>query len=201
MKLGGSLLDFEGLQAALREWLVLQPVAANVLIAGGGPLVEAIRDLDRRFGLGEEAAHWLSIRAMGVTARLATALWPEFKLVTVWASLREAIGSSPMPVVFDAEEFLRRHEPQEPGVVLPRSWSVTSDSIAARIAEALPAGELVLLKSSLPDRSPISPAEAASLGYVDPSFPQIARSLRRIRMVNLRSPRFEEVPLHPGAPT
>jgi aspartokinase-like uncharacterized kinase len=199
IKLGGSLLDFGGLQAALREWLALQPPAANVLIVGGGPLVDVVHDLDRRLGLGEEAAHWLSIRAMGVTARLANALWPEFKLVTQWAALREAMGSSPTPIVFDAEEFLRRHEPQAPGATLERSWSVTSDSIAARVAAALPAAELVLLKSSLPDRSFISHAEAASLGYVDPFFPRVARSLPHVRAVQFRSPEFHEIDLAPAS--
>jgi aspartokinase-like uncharacterized kinase len=195
IKLGGSLLEFDGLQAALPAWLSLQPPAANVLIVGGGTPVEAIRDLDRRFVLGEETAHWLSIRAMGVSARLAIALWPEFTLVTQWAALHDTIGSSPSPVVFDVEEFLRRHESQAPGTVLARSWSVTSDSIAARVAELLGAEELVLLKSALPDRSPISIAEAAALGYVDPYLPQVARSLPRMRMVNLRSPRWPQVDL------
>jgi aspartokinase-like uncharacterized kinase len=197
IKVGGSLLTFDRLRTALPRWLHLQSEAANVLIVGGGPLVEVVRDLDRLLGLGEEAAHWLSLRAMGVSARVAAELWPEFRFVTDWSALREAIGSAHTPIVFDAEEFLRCHESRLPGTPLPHSWRVTSDSIAARLAGLLLANELVLLKSSLPERASVTYAEGASLGYVDPMFPVLSHSFPRVRLVNLRSSDFLEAELVP----
>ena len=53
-------------------------------------------------------------------------------------------------LVFDVTGFMRQIEPRLQGSKLPYGWSVTSDSIAARVAAVLAAGELVLLKPALP---------------------------------------------------
>jgi aspartokinase-like uncharacterized kinase len=197
VKLGGSLLGFEHVQPALRRWLALQPAATNVLIVGGGESVEAIRSFDRRLHLGEEACHWLCIRAMGVTARLAAALWPEFALATRWDELMQRVSDGRSVIVFDTEDFLRRDEPARPGPALECTWSVTSDSIAARVAVVLRAGELALLKSALPEGSSLSCTEAAESGYVDPFFPRLAGPIPFLRAVNLRTADFAELPLAP----
>ena len=64
---------------------------------------------------------------------------------------------------------------------------MTTDSIAARMAECWPAEELVLLKSC--DAGPGTEfADLAECGYVDRHFPTVARRLSiPIRFVNLRS--------------
>jgi len=72
---------------------------------------------------------------------------------------------------------------------LPADWRVTSDSIAAWLAERLQADELVLLKSRLPQASDLS--AAVREGYVDPYFPTAARG-RTVRCVNLREPELPE---------
>ena len=192
IKLGGSLLSCAEVRDAFPRWRRRQPAAADILIVGGGTIVDAIRNLDERLALGNEAAHWLAIRAMGVAARLAASLWPEFRLINGFEELNEAIAAGRNPVLFDAEDFLRRQEPHLSGAKLPASWSVTSDSIAARLAAGLAADELVLLKSMLPARSTLSCSEAASLGLVDPFFPAAAQAIPRVRTVNLRSPNFDE---------
>jgi hypothetical protein len=77
-----------------------------------------------------------------------------------------------------------------PGGPVPCDWTVTSDSIAARVARALSA-ELVLLKSvSLPPGTGI--ARAVHSQYVDRCFLRAAVGLHRIRCVNLRQPEFPE---------
>ncbi len=194
VKLGGSLLDWESLHGVFAAWLDAQPLAKNVLVVGGGDLAETIRRLDQRLALGEEAAHWLCIRAMGVSARLAVALWPQFALATQLAELTAATGAGGA-WVFDTEEFLRREEPKQSGPQLEHRWSVTSDSIAARVAAVLGADELVLLKSALPASSPLTCEAAAAAGYVDAFFPRAAISLPRIRAVNLRASGFPEAVL------
>jgi aspartokinase-like uncharacterized kinase len=89
------------------------------------------------------------------------------------------------PIVFCPVSFLHEDEPQLDEHPLPHTWNVTTDSIAARLAETLSADELVLLKSADPP-----PVAGAAGEYVDNYFAQVARRLRRVRMVNLR--RFAE---------
>ncbi len=194
VKLGGSLLDWAPLREAVPTWLGAQPPAKTVFVVGGGDLAEALRRLDQCLALGEETSHWLCIRAMGVTARLAAALWPQVTLATQLAELADPPGGT---WVLDTEDFLRREEPYLPGARLEHRWSVTSDSIAARVAQALGADELVLLKSALPPASPLACKTAAAAGYVDGFFPQASQGLPLLRAVNLRATGFPEAVLTP----
>jgi aspartokinase-like uncharacterized kinase len=158
------------LPAVLNAWLAEQPTGHLVLIAGGGELVEAIRTADRTHNLGEPVCHWLAIAAMRVSARLLAALIPQASPVESWDELCSRV-SSPGVSVLDVEQFLRQVEPSLPGKKLPETWEVTSDSIAARVAIALDAGELVLLKSAPPPGALASPSELSALGYVDRFLP------------------------------
>lgn len=93
--------------------------------------------------------------------------------------------------ILDPWSFLREEEPQLDGLALPESWQVTSDSIAARFAQAIGAAELVLLKSALPDAT-WTLADAAAAGYVDACLPRIAHLTPMIRCVNLRAEGFPQ---------
>jgi aspartokinase-like uncharacterized kinase len=189
VRLGGSLLEDPQVRDRLRAWLALQPPAPTVLIVGGGPWVEAIRTAFARHALTEEAAHWLSVRAMGLTARLALELWPEATLLTELTEARawRRLGA---PAVFDVQKLLEA-DAASSAPVLPQNWSVTSDSIAALVAQMLGARELVLLKSALPAPA-CGIAEAAQQGYVDAYFPLAAAPLPVVRCVNLREGGFAE---------
>jgi len=186
VKLGGSLLDWPPFPATLRQWLAGQPPACNILVAGGGALADAIRRADHEFVIGEELSHWLCIDALPITARIVAALMPDFLLVSSYADLNSKITIKHSgDIVFDPREFLAEHESRLPGRPLPHDWTVTSDSIAARIAECLPADELVLLKSV--DRPSGSLIDLAAEGYVDRYLPTAAANLPTPRFVNLRA--------------
>lgn len=185
VKIGGSLLEFDGLRHALQVWLARQPAALNVLVAGGGSLVDAIRHFDELYQLGEEQSHWLSIRALSITSKMLSGILSGVQFEARFDRLREIINSAgAQPVVFDVENFLLNDEFDLPGVRLPRSWQTTSDSIAARLASVVGVGELVLLKST--SGNPGSLGEAAQSGYVDSHFPFAAKNLPLVRWVNLR---------------
>lgn len=187
IKLGGSLLEWPELAARLRAWLAVQSPAANILIVGGGALVDKLRELDAAKAFASETSHFLAIRAMSVTASAVAGQLPEARLVE--AIERLDLADCDTLQVLDTQRFLsREHGTAE---ALPASWDVTSDSIAARVATALEAHELVLLKSSLPPRA-TSLESLARSGYVDAFFPRAAQSLL-VRCVNLRSDDFAEV--------
>jgi len=186
VKVGGSLLDWPLLPRALDVWLNKQPSAANVWIAGGGRLVDAIRDASQMSPWDDETAHWLSIDAMSSNSRCLTELMPGAEWFSTFDGLRSAIRRGPCSnrVVFDAAPFLREQEAGLPGHLLPHDWSVTSDSIAARVAEVLAADELVLVKSANPPGG--TTAALANAGYVDHNFTAFDRCGFRRRFVNLR---------------
>ncbi len=189
IKVGGSLFNWPQLPQALNEWLASQPLATNVLIAGGGVLADEIRRASQTHSLSDEAAHWLCIDAMSVTSQLLTELLTDSERITEFDDLRHRIATSPtQSIVFDTNKFLRNHEPDQPGHVLPHSWVTTSDSIAARLAEVLAADELVLLKSTDPPAS--EPQELAKIGYVDQHFPSFTNSHFEHRFINLRQPQM-----------
>ena len=188
VKIGGSLLDYDDLPNAWEEWITRQPELPTVIVVGGGPFVDQIRSWDGKYPLGEETVHWMCVRAMAITAVLLQQRLPGTALVQEWTDLKGQLaeGSSVTPRVFSAESFLRSVEPGLAGTPLPCSWDVTSDSIAARIAEVLAARELVLCKS-ISLGAVGSWQDQAKAGHVDNHFPVIAGNIASIRWLNLRS--------------
>jgi aspartokinase-like uncharacterized kinase len=197
VKVGGSLFELPDLRERLEAWRRQQTPATNLYVAGGGNLAEAIRQLDRLHHLGERDVHWLSIEAMSITAKFLRSLL-HVGLLRTCDEVDEALGDArPADWVLEPLVFYDDEEPNLPGTKLPSAASVTSDSIAARLAEVTHADELVLLKSRLPETASIASESAA--GYVDEFFPTIAGSLRRVRCVDLRDPAFSERIIVAGA--
>ncbi|MFP6649656.1 MAG: hypothetical protein VB817_09360 [Pirellulaceae bacterium] len=178
-KLGGSLLDLDDLSARIESWLGDEEPAKTVLVVGGGPLVRMLQPWSTRRDWSEERAHWAAIQMMGVNATRVSRLVESWQLVY---SLQEVIASESQLVVLDVESTLQAMETGD-DPPLPSSWEVTSDSIAARVAVELGAGELVLLKSISAGTEDLG--ELAAQGVVDCHFPRAAEGLR-VRIINLR---------------
>lgn len=193
VKVGGSLFDLPDLGPRLREWLSRQP-GYSILIAGGGELADVIRGYDQRFLLGEEYSHTLCVRLLHTAALVLQEILGSAPLI-------ESIGDSRLfrtapamilsPTRFLLEVDARISRP------LPASWSVTTDSVAARVARYLHADELTLLKSRLPTDNPLAGRTHtlrawSAAGYVDAYFPRVAGKIPRLRAVNLRETSFPE---------
>jgi aspartokinase-like uncharacterized kinase len=187
IKLGGSLLDEPAVADRFRRWLAVQPPAANIVVVGGGAIVDAIRRLDGIHSLSPEASHWLAIRAMSVTAALAARLLDDSTVVSSLEQVRPSISAGLQ--ILDVEQLMR--DDALTADPLPASWEVTSDSIAARVATTIGACELLLLKSAPPPASTTLEALARS-ARVDAHFPRAARGLA-IRYVDLRHPEFSAI--------
>ncbi|OHB75220.1 MAG: hypothetical protein A2W31_18695 [Planctomycetes bacterium RBG_16_64_10] len=136
---------------------------------------------------------------MQITAQILAELLPEAVLADDYRQVRDHPGTGRLTVL-DSWSFLRDEEPHVPGTCLPESWAVTSDSIAARLAIAVPADELVLLKSALPAPGARIP-QLVRDGYVDPFFGMLSAELPPVRAVNLAAPGFPSVALPAGPPT
>ncbi len=179
VKVGGSLLTLPNLRDRLNDWLDDHNDAQNVIIAGGGQLVECLRHWDELYGLSSRFAHQEGIALMSSTARLVARLVREARLIS---SISE-IGNQ-HKYVLDVSEFVLEQSN------LPESWTVTSDSIAAAVAIELGA-DLFLLKSSAPESSDV--CHWCKTELVDQHFPELADSLPVVCVVNLRSPDFTTV--------
>lgn len=195
VKIGGSLLDLPELPDRLRTWLADQLPAHNVLLAGGGALVDQIRTWHSAESIDEAAAHWMSIDLLTVTAQLLHAWLPEIPLVENDCLLQQRAAEDGA-TIFSPAPWMRYREPALPGKRLSCSWDTTSDSIAGRLAAALRAEELVLLKSVLPrKRTSIELTALAAVGHIDRMLVQMAHELPPTRLVNFRATPVVEVRL------
>jgi aspartokinase-like uncharacterized kinase len=209
VKVGGSLYDLPDLGTRLRGWLATLPSPRVLLVPGGGPTANVVRDLDRRHRLGESTAHDLALRSLTLNAAFLSAL--------LCADASRGGSAEVFPVVnplgrpgalwgrvciLEPHAFCEADAPNHGS--LPACWDTTSDSIAARAAVFLRAGELILLKSvTLPD--PCDWAEAGRRGWVDPLFAAAVAGtpLLRIRAFNLRTAAAAagaaDTPTHPNS--
>jgi aspartokinase-like uncharacterized kinase len=183
VKVGGSLYDWPDLGPRLRRWLDAHAPRETILVPGGGPTAEVIRTLDRTHHLGEEAAHWLALRALAINAELLAALLPGACVID-GPDLAELVWEQGRRPVLDAFAFCESDEADSGR--LPHTWAVTSDSVAARLAVVAGATELVLLKSAAPPPSDV--AAWAEVGYVDLWLPRVlADTWIRVQAVDLRN--------------
>jgi aspartokinase-like uncharacterized kinase len=194
LKLGGSLLDWPELPRRLSADLDARRSQGDrlVLIVGGGRAADLVRELDRLHALGDDRAHRLALRALDFTAYTLSLLVPGLEVVSGRETLQRLWKTGLIPVL-TPRAFL---DTEDDGTdnPLPRDWDVTTDSIAARMAERLGAWALVLFKSA-PLPSGTDRREAARLGLVDPAFPNLARGLSRVFYRNLRDPEASDMPL------
>jgi aspartokinase-like uncharacterized kinase len=192
VKVGGSLYDLPDLGRRLSQWLVALGRREVLLLPGGGPTADVVRDFDHWHRLGEEAAHWLALQALGLNACfLATLLAPHVRPVVVgWPSICPPLWQDGQLPILDGHAFAAA-DVGRPGC-LPHCWSVTSDSLAARVAIVAGADRLILLKSITPPAG-IDWAEAGRRGFVDAYFAEAIRgpdgggTCLAVQLVNLRA--------------
>jgi aspartokinase-like uncharacterized kinase len=140
IKVGGALArDPAAFAATTADLGALRRDVRIVLVPGGGPFADTVRDVDRTLGLASDAAHWMAILGMEQYAHLLGERIPGAIVIGNPAQLAGAWHAGRVPV-FAPYQWLRHADP------LPHSWDATSDSIAAWIAVTLRAAHLVLIK-------------------------------------------------------
>lgn len=140
IKLGGGLLPFvESFEASLAAIGQAARVRRLLIVPGGGPFADAVRDVHRQHRLSDSAAHWMAVLAMDQYAHLIVSRMPASVVVRTAREMGDAVAVNQVPVLAP-EQWLREADP------LPHSWDVTSDSIAAWVAGQVGAPRLVLIK-------------------------------------------------------
>jgi aspartokinase-like uncharacterized kinase len=168
VKIGGSLVE----TGRLREILAIVAGVQRpmVVVPGGGPFADAVRAAQAELGFSDEAAHRMALLAMHQTGLLMTEIEPRLAAVETLAAMRGAWKEQRVAVWMPAKLCERDKR-------IPRDWSITSDGLAARLAERLGCVPVVLVKSRLVARG-ASAAALAREGVVDPVFAEIQARAR-----------------------
>ena len=140
--------------------------ACILIVPGGGIFADAVREADRTFGLGEDASHWMAVLGM---EQYACCLLDKSRAAATYSIEQPEPGVS----VLFPYGLLKAEDP------LPHSWDVTSDTIAAWVAQQTGASFVkatdvdgVFLEGKLVEEISASDLAAAGTSCVDRAVPE-----------------------------
>ena len=132
VKIGGSLFPDYAIDLAdkLKN-------TESLIILGGGEFANLIRKYDEDINFSDETNHWTAIECMDIISKLVN---DKVKSTKLAYSIDEAneISDKGFTPIFVVSEFLKTNDPFE------CSWDVTSDSIAAYVADIFDAKLLIV---------------------------------------------------------
>jgi len=161
VKLGGSHAG----TAHLDAWLDALAACGGraVIVPGGGPFADAVREAQVSMGFDDVAAHAMALLAMEQLGLGLASKRPGFRIAASDAAIAAALREGHVPVWAPSAMVLAAKD-------VPASWDVTSDSLAAWLAGRIGATRLLLVKHGAPSE-PVLAAELAARGVVDTAFP------------------------------
>ena len=189
VKLGGSL----AFSAHLRAWAERLAGLRNlVVVPGGGPFADQVRLAQAHWGFDDGTAHHMALLGMEQYGRMLCALRAGLVPAGSESSIRRLLLRGLTPVWMPAGMVL-----DDPDI--PRSWDVTSDSLAAWLCGRLGAEALVLVKSAAIPAAGLGMDEMVRRDIVDPAFPHQVR-LAAVPVQLLSTPDHDRLAaLVPGA--
>jgi aspartokinase-like uncharacterized kinase len=192
VKLGGSL----GRDPVLKEWLdtlVALGSGRVVIVPGGGGFAEEVRDQQELWRFDDLAAHNMAVLAMAQMAMMMQGICPALALATSDSDLRRAVQQARVPVWLPFEVLREQRDPLT-------NWGVTSDSLAAWLANRLNAEGLLLVKACEIDPS-MDAAECVAAGIIDEEFTRFTRDAAyEVTVLNCADlPRVHQLLLNRGA--
>jgi aspartokinase-like uncharacterized kinase len=176
-KLGGSLAGDAALPRCLAA--LAQPGPARIVVTpGGGPFADVVRAAQDRWRFSDHVAHVMAIEAMDQFGRLLCAIEARAAPCSTLPDIETAWADRLLPVWLPSRMM-------RADAGLPRTWDVTSDTIAAWLARALGAHGLLLVKSCHLPAGVDDPAVLAAAGIVDRELPGfLSRTGLRLHVVH-----------------
>lgn len=159
VKIGGSLLGSPELEHWL-EIFVKYSDGKIIIVPGGGVFADAVRQAQKLSKISDAAAHRLAVLAMDQLGHVLHSLNPKLATASSECEIDERTWQHRAIIWLPSQMVLADD-------TIPQNWDVTSDSLAAWLAEKLGAKHLVLLKSSKPDSSKLNLSEITNDGLVD----------------------------------
>jgi len=162
VKLGGSY----AFSLQLPAWLEALASCAGrvVIVPGGGPFADAVRDAQARMRFSDDAAHRMGLMAMSQFGSAVASLGRGYALAGSIGAIRRAVRArqvpvwSPLPMALESD-------------ALPASWDVTADSLAAWLAAKLGTTRVVFVKQIVPPTASLDALIAA--GILDRFLPRL----------------------------
>lgn len=139
VKLGGSTAA----GAELRVWVAALAGSSLplVIVPGGGPFANLVRDAQKRLHFSEEAAHAMAILAMDQFGHVILDGQERFVPAHSLDDMERGLEAGRIPVWLPSRLSLAAPD-------IRASWDITSDSLAAWLAGKIGAEALLLIKQS-----------------------------------------------------
>lgn len=167
VKLGGSTAGHEELQ----QWIdVLATVSFPlVIVPGGGPFADEVRAQQKPLAYSDEAAHDMAILAMDQFGLVIAERHARLRPCRSLEAIRATLDAGKIPVWLPSQMTWDAPD-------IPRSWDITSDSLAAWFCRQWGAERLLLVKQTNIFLQHINLAGLVRSGIVDPVLPDMVGS-------------------------
>ncbi|MCK9634698.1 MAG: uridylate kinase [Methylobacter tundripaludum] len=180
IKLGGSLSRLDALADCLNAVEKNYQDRAAVIVPGGGAFADQVRLAQQHWQFDDTTAHHMALLAMQQMALLFKGLKSGFAIAPTVAAIQNPLNRQ-KTVIWSPDIIELDNAGIQP------SWDITSDSLAAWLAGALSATELVLIKSAAIDAG-LSLQQLAEQQIVDKAFCDfVAQAAFTTRIINVQS--------------
>jgi aspartokinase-like uncharacterized kinase len=162
VKLGGSLEQSGTVLDCLNQIERCYQNIPVVIVPGGGVFADQVRLAQTRWQFDDRSAHLMALLAMQQMALLIKGLKNQFALARSVTEIKVCSGHAQtliwLPDIYELD-----------AAGIPASWDFTSDSLAAWLAGAVSANDLILVKSAAIEPN-LSLSDLAAQNIVDNAF-------------------------------
>ncbi|OYV21991.1 MAG: aspartate/glutamate/uridylate kinase [Methylococcaceae bacterium NSP1-1] len=177
VKLGGSLSQSDTLVKCLNRVEQNYPDSAVVIVPGGGAFADQVRLAQHHWQFDDKTAHRMAILAMQQMALLFNGIKSNFTIANSLLDIQKQLHKQ--KIVIWSPDIVELDK-----AAIQASWDITSDSLAAWLAKALSARELVLVKSAIIDAS-LNLQQLANQNLVDKGFCDLVmQATFKIQVIN-----------------
>ena len=162
VKLGGSLIG----SPTLPLWISALSRTRTLIVPGGGPFADLVRNTQKEVGFNDAIAHPMAILGMAQFGYLLHGFPPYLPLQSELA-LPHPSPEGVQSRIWYPDLSLLLSSP------LAHSWNVTSDTIAAWLATQVGARDVLLVKSVELPLGPRGTDDLASRGIIDPGISEL----------------------------
>lgn len=161
VKLGGSTAN----ATELGVWIMALAGSSLplVIVPGGGPFADQVRDAQKRMDFSDKAAHAMAILAMDQFGHVLLDRHEKLVPARSLAEIEQALERDRIPVWLPSALAT-------PAPDIAASWDITSDSLAAWLAEKIGAKTLLLIKRSSAFSEHDTIGRLATNGIIDAGF-------------------------------